>query len=94
MLYRSFEAVESQRESKDCKQEFSLSCQPIARVAATARFESVYVTVNTVLSDLHRPRMLVGSAASNGFSCISFWDCNFASADGLLVQGQPRTAVL
>ncbi|KAJ5643306.1 uncharacterized protein N7484_005813 [Penicillium longicatenatum] len=34
-----------------CKQEFSLSCQPIARVAATARFESVYVTVNTILSN-------------------------------------------
>lgn len=34
-----------------CKQEFSLSCQPIARVAATARFNSVYVTVNTVQSD-------------------------------------------
>lgn len=36
-----------------CKQEFSLSCQPIARVAATARFNSVYVTVNTVQSDEH-----------------------------------------
>ena len=34
-----------------CKQEFSLSCQPIARVAATARFDSVYVTINTVQSD-------------------------------------------
>ncbi|GLA54316.1 hypothetical protein AnigIFM63604_011852 [Aspergillus niger] len=34
-----------------CKQEFSLSCQPIARVAATTRFDSVYVTVNTVQSD-------------------------------------------
>jgi hypothetical protein len=33
-----------------CKQEFSLSCQPIARVAATAQFKSVYVTVNTVQS--------------------------------------------
>ncbi|KAJ5702124.1 hypothetical protein N7488_009672 [Penicillium malachiteum] len=33
------------------KQEFSLSCQPIARVAATARFESVYVTVNTIMSN-------------------------------------------
>ncbi|KAF7126202.1 hypothetical protein CNMCM5793_002624 [Aspergillus hiratsukae] len=33
------------------KQEFSLSCQPIARVAATAGFESVYITVNTVQSD-------------------------------------------
>ena len=36
-----------------CKQEFSLSCQPIARVAATAKFDSVYVTVNTVQSDEH-----------------------------------------
>lgn len=36
-----------------CKQEFSLSCQPIARVAATARFDSVYVTINTVQSDEH-----------------------------------------
>ncbi|KAL2141685.1 hypothetical protein VTI28DRAFT_2095 [Corynascus sepedonium] len=33
-----------------CKQEFSLSCQPIARVAATASFESVYFTANTVRS--------------------------------------------
>ncbi|KAK4103581.1 hypothetical protein N658DRAFT_420724 [Parathielavia hyrcaniae] len=33
-----------------CKQEFSLSCQPIARVAATASFEDVYFTVNTVRS--------------------------------------------
>ena len=33
-----------------CKQEFSLSCQPIARVAATACFEDIYVTVNTVRS--------------------------------------------
>ncbi|OOF99473.1 hypothetical protein ASPCADRAFT_137976 [Aspergillus carbonarius ITEM 5010] len=36
-----------------CKQEFSLSCQPIARVAATTRFDSVYVTINTVQSDDH-----------------------------------------
>ncbi|KAL2264311.1 hypothetical protein VTK26DRAFT_7277 [Humicola hyalothermophila] len=33
-----------------CKQEFSLSCQPIARVAATASFEDVYFTANTVHS--------------------------------------------
>jgi hypothetical protein len=33
-----------------CKQEFSLSCQPIARVAANACFEDIYVTVNTVRS--------------------------------------------
>ncbi|KAL8824733.1 MAG: hypothetical protein Q9191_004856 [Dirinaria sp. TL-2023a] len=33
-----------------CKQEFSLTCQPIARVAAVARFENIYMTVNTVHS--------------------------------------------
>lgn len=32
------------------KQEFTLSCQPIARVAATASFDDVYFTVNTVAS--------------------------------------------
>ncbi|KAF9890744.1 hypothetical protein FE257_005610 [Aspergillus nanangensis] len=37
-----------------CKQEFSLSCQPIARVAATAKFDSAYVTVNTVSEDSGR----------------------------------------
>ncbi|KAK4456888.1 protein CSF1 [Cladorrhinum samala] len=36
-----------------CKQEFSLSCQPIARVAATASFQDVYFTVNTVRSMDH-----------------------------------------
>ncbi|KAK3990033.1 protein CSF1 [Cladorrhinum sp. PSN332] len=36
-----------------CKQAFSLSCQPIARVAATASFEDVYFTVNTVRSMDH-----------------------------------------
>ncbi|KAK3353123.1 hypothetical protein B0T25DRAFT_501751 [Lasiosphaeria hispida] len=33
-----------------CRQEFSLSCQPIARVAATASFEDVYFTASTVRS--------------------------------------------
>ncbi|KAF2089427.1 hypothetical protein K490DRAFT_37097 [Saccharata proteae CBS 121410] len=33
-----------------CKQEFSLSCQPIARVAATARFDDIYLTMNSVKS--------------------------------------------
>ena len=33
-----------------CRQEFSLSCQPIARVAATAQFEDIYITGNTVQS--------------------------------------------
>lgn len=36
-----------------CRQEFSLSCQPIARVAATARFDDIYITINTVRSSEH-----------------------------------------
>lgn len=47
-----------------CEQEFSLSCQPIARVAATARFESVYLTVNTVQS-AEQGRFLALSVAFN-----------------------------
>ncbi|PYH94214.1 fermentation associated protein [Aspergillus ellipticus CBS 707.79] len=47
-----------------CKQEFSLSCQPIARVAATTRFESVYVTVNTVQSN-EQERFLALQVAFN-----------------------------
>ena len=35
------------------RQEFSLSCQPIARVSATAKFEDIYVTVNTVQAQDH-----------------------------------------
>lgn len=34
-----------------CRQEFSLSCQPIARVAATARFDTIYLTLNTLQSN-------------------------------------------
>lgn len=30
-----------------CKQEFTLSCQPIARVAASAKYEEIYLTINT-----------------------------------------------
>ncbi|TWU78547.1 hypothetical protein ED733_002659 [Metarhizium rileyi] len=33
-----------------CRQEFSLSCQPIARVSATTCFDSMYFTLNTVAS--------------------------------------------
>ena len=32
------------------KQEFSLSCQPIARVAATAQFEAIYISLSTMHS--------------------------------------------
>ncbi|KAL2861092.1 putative fermentation associated protein (Csf1) [Aspergillus lucknowensis] len=49
-----------------CKQEFSLSCQPIARVAATVGFDSVYVAVNTVQSD-EDERFLALSVAFNAF---------------------------
>ena len=45
-----------------CKQEFSLSCQPIARVAATARFEDIYITVNTVQSQEHGKFFTVAGA--------------------------------
>ncbi|EEH23123.2 hypothetical protein PABG_05334 [Paracoccidioides brasiliensis Pb03] len=33
-----------------CRQEFTLSCQPIARVLATACFDDSYITINTVQS--------------------------------------------
>ncbi|KAI0204962.1 hypothetical protein F4808DRAFT_316433 [Astrocystis sublimbata] len=36
-----------------CKQQFTLSCQPIGRVAATASFDDIYVTVSTVHSADH-----------------------------------------
>ncbi|KAL3469412.1 hypothetical protein BJX99DRAFT_265220 [Aspergillus californicus] len=48
------------------KQEFSLSCQPIARVAATAGFDSVYVAVNTIQSD-DDEQFLALSVAFNNF---------------------------
>ncbi|KAF1992455.1 hypothetical protein K402DRAFT_458851 [Aulographum hederae CBS 113979] len=31
-----------------CKQEFSMTCQPIARVSASARFDEIYLTANSV----------------------------------------------
>ncbi len=45
-----------------CRQEFSLSCQPIALVAATARFEDIYITVNTVQSNEHGRFFTVSAA--------------------------------
>ena len=48
-----------------CRQEFSLSCQPIARVAAAARFEDIYFVVNTVQSKEHG-RFFTISAAFTG----------------------------
>lgn len=45
-----------------CKQEFTLSCQPIARVAAAARFEDIYITISTVQS-AEQDRFFAVSAA-------------------------------
>ncbi|KAK4179232.1 hypothetical protein QBC36DRAFT_82273 [Triangularia setosa] len=50
---------------KICKQEFSLSCQPIARVAATASFEDVYFTANTVRSVDHGNFFALSGAFTN-----------------------------
>ena len=36
-----------------CKQDFSMSCQPMARVAATAYIDNIYITANTVQSSEH-----------------------------------------
>ncbi|KAL8834697.1 MAG: hypothetical protein Q9170_003641 [Blastenia crenularia] len=36
-----------------CRQDFTLSCQPIARVAATAQIDNIYITANTVRSKDH-----------------------------------------
>ncbi|KAM3528283.1 hypothetical protein MY4038_005945 [Beauveria bassiana] len=36
-----------------CEQKFSLSCQPIARVAATTSFDHFYLTFNTITSHEH-----------------------------------------
>ncbi|KAK2807866.1 hypothetical protein FQN50_005255 [Emmonsiellopsis sp. PD_5] len=47
-----------------CRQEFTLSCQPIARVLATACFEDSYITVNTVQSSEQR-RFFAMSLAFN-----------------------------
>ncbi|OTA94769.1 hypothetical protein M434DRAFT_394429 [Hypoxylon sp. CO27-5] len=49
-----------------CKQEFTLSCQPIGRVAATARFDDIYITMNTVHSVEHGNFFAI-SGAFSGF---------------------------
>ncbi|OXV09062.1 hypothetical protein Egran_03182 [Elaphomyces granulatus] len=37
-----------------CQQKFSLSCQPITRVSATAQFDDIYMAINTVQSPEQR----------------------------------------
>ncbi|KAF3767989.1 hypothetical protein M406DRAFT_338653 [Cryphonectria parasitica EP155] len=48
-----------------CKQVFTLSCQPIARVEATASFDDVYVTINTVASADQGKFFAVSGAITN-----------------------------
>ncbi|KAI9737844.1 MAG: hypothetical protein M1834_009213 [Cirrosporium novae-zelandiae] len=48
-----------------CRQEFSLSCQPIARVAATACFEDIYFTINTVQSVEQNRFFAISSTITN-----------------------------
>ena len=48
-----------------CRQEFSLSCQPIARVAAAARFEDIYFAVNTVQSQEHGRFFTISAALTS-----------------------------
>ncbi|KAK7757894.1 Macrophage colony-stimulating factor 1 receptor [Diatrype stigma] len=48
-----------------CKQEFTLSCQPIGRVAATACFEDIYITCNTVHSVEHGNFFAISGTFSN-----------------------------
>ncbi|KAL8971001.1 MAG: hypothetical protein Q9183_001264 [Haloplaca sp. 2 TL-2023] len=48
-----------------CKQDFSMSCQPMARVAATAYIDNIYITANTVQSSEYgRSFALSGSFSS------------------------------
>ncbi|KAI0120587.1 hypothetical protein BJ170DRAFT_688619 [Xylariales sp. AK1849] len=47
-----------------CRQEFTLSCQPIARVAGTTCFEDIYVTFNTVHSVDHGNFFAISGAFS------------------------------
>ncbi|KZF23452.1 fermentation associated protein [Xylona heveae TC161] len=48
-----------------CRQEFSLSCQPIARVAATAQFDDVYMTVNTIQTAEHGRFLALATTFTN-----------------------------
>ena len=48
-----------------CRQEFSLSCQPISRVAAAARFEDIYIAVNTIQSQEHGRFFTISAAVTS-----------------------------
>ena len=48
-----------------CKQDFGLTCQPIAKVAATAQLDEVYIAVNTVQHDDHTQFFSLSAAVKN-----------------------------
>ena len=48
-----------------CRQEFSLSCQPIARVAASAHIDDIYITANNVKSTEHDHFIAVSARFDN-----------------------------
>ncbi|KAI9707023.1 MAG: hypothetical protein M1820_004611 [Bogoriella megaspora] len=48
-----------------CKQEFSLTCHPYARVAATTKFEDIYITLNTINSTDYGHFFAVSAAFSD-----------------------------
>ncbi|KAL8938320.1 MAG: hypothetical protein Q9216_003958 [Gyalolechia sp. 2 TL-2023] len=47
-----------------CRQDFTMSCQPIARVAATAQIDNIYVTANTVVSQDHGQSLALSGSFS------------------------------
>ncbi|KAI4130952.1 MAG: hypothetical protein LQ338_001463 [Usnochroma carphineum] len=47
-----------------CRQDFSLSCQPIARVATTAQIDNIYVTANTIRLGDHGQSLALSGAFS------------------------------
>ncbi|KAI4114788.1 MAG: hypothetical protein LQ345_004493 [Seirophora villosa] len=68
-----------------CRQDFSLSCQPIARVAAKAQVEQIYITVNTVRSEEHGQSFAL-SGAFSGFQASVQHVYSRESTGGLEVQ--------
>ncbi|RYO82814.1 hypothetical protein DL764_009553 [Monosporascus ibericus] len=53
-----------------CRQEFTLSCEPIGRVTATACFEDIYITCNTVHSADHGNFFAISGTFSNFHTAV------------------------
>ncbi|KAL8996329.1 MAG: hypothetical protein Q9169_004129 [Polycauliona sp. 2 TL-2023] len=68
-----------------CKQDFSLSCQPIAQVAATAQIDNIYITVNTVQSGDHGQSFAL-SGSFTGFKASVKHVYSQSSTGGFEVQ--------